>query len=729
MRDVTSGAEVGPVNLDQVRRGFENGNIPATSVIARVGSDEWSPVDSFLRIAARAVPPPARATAPSIALGEHPGPARAKPARSLRLPLLGAIVAVAVLGAGAVAYRFLERRPARALPVLAKRLPPRTTRVVETRLRADLDELPDLPPAYAASALALSACGGVDVARLLAEARGKDIAFLKRRGVLDMATSASLRDALSCGESVRKSLTSPTMTLVAFADGDRSHLVTLLASTMTDAPADAGFVRHNFSGLPGFCKRPLGGKEDCPDGAVSAFHDGTTWVFGDVSAVESFARAYTTAHEGLTTTVEILAETTKQTRGADITEVVARPEGVPWREVCERAAPIEHREDFVKRCFPAGQDTILKSVDTKLRGLAVERDVLARASTFGVSYLLVARDDAAARDIEKDLLDLSRDWRAHLSNNEPDLIKLARAPSTYIHDRFWEAALDPFLRALRNATVKRSGAVVRFDLREQLRPTEVKLLKEFVETRSEDQVATLKILEAIAQRSPLPEKSLAVFVGPDVAAWIVAPRATDAACAAIAAKIASFTGADLPPDQFGLKLEVEQRYAKSACVGAVLPPEAEACLLGSTTLQALSECKLPRSPFALALRRRLEGQWQVATTKFSRSVTRPQRLAIESSKLEFADGKIAFSFDGTTAEGDPAIATDELDRGVFSLPLGKEQVRKHVVFGEGDTIRIPDFGEGIEVTFKRVKLEKGLVAPSRGAFAPASSAKPAGSAR
>ncbi len=327
-----------------------------------------------------------------------------------RLVAFGAL-GLALAGAcGTLVYtRYFSARARRALPVVAQRLPAHTQRVADTRLRSDLDELATLPPAYVTSALAAVACGGTDVGSLMAKARGKDLAWLKKNGVLDVAQRVDVRAALRCGAALANGLASPSVVEVAFAENNKTFHVSALRSTAQDLPSELGFVRHNFSGMPGQCLRPKDAKTDCPEGTSATFRDDQTRVFGQVAEVEAFARAYTTAHEELTTTVDILQSTVQHTRGADDTFIVAKPETVPWKLVCERAAPVGHETEFVEACFPSGQEKLLESIATKVRGLAVERDILAKGAAFSVSYVLLTRDEDAARDVEKDLLDLARD--------------------------------------------------------------------------------------------------------------------------------------------------------------------------------------------------------------------------------------------------------------------------------------------------------------------------------
>jgi hypothetical protein len=624
---------------------------------------------------------------------------RVAASRRLVARIAAGFLGLAIIAGGALLVAKYRAMPPRALPLVAARLPARTTKISESRLRSDLDEAATLPDLIIVSALSEAVCGGVDVAKLLAAAHGKDLAWMKRAGLLDLAGSQTVRDGLTCASAVQREIAAPTLMEVTFIDGDKPRTVNVIRSSMLDLPANIGFVRHNFSGLPGDCLKKHEEKADCQDGAFSAFHDGSTWGFGPVEAIEGFARAYTTSHTELTSNVEILQETVLHTEGADETVIVAKPETIPWKMVCERAAPLGHQREFLEACFPSGQDRLLEQVTAKVRGVAIERDLLAKAAAFNVGFVLLARDDDAARDIEKDLLDLIRDWRAHIANREPDVLRLLRAPSEYIHDRFWEAASDPLLRAIRSASVTRDGASVHFGMRAPLRPAEAKLVKEFVETHTEDQVAATKIIEAILANLPIPEKSLSTFVGADVAAWIAAPRASEADCTSILGQLKTLTSGDVPIELFGLKFELEQRYTMDRCKGVVLPPEVKSCFLEAASLKAFGTCKLPVSPFALYATRRLAGQWEGIPVKTTRRGARPTRL-------EFGNGKVALTVGEDVSEVDAGIQSDDSDRAEFNFPAGKEKsIRAAIIFDGDDKFHVA----GSEAGFKRATFPKSIL--------------------
>jgi hypothetical protein len=623
------------------------------------------------------------------------------------------IASMAAVGA-VIGYSSFRSRPSKGLPVVAQKLPPTTSNVGEARLRADLDELATLPPHYIMSSLAAVACGGPDIALNLALAVGKDLSVVQRLGILDLTNNKPLHDALVCGDRVRLALVAPSVVSIVFADGNERHEVRVLRAKLEELPVELGFVRHNFSGLAGQCLRTKDAKTDCQDDAFASVHDRELWVFGKVPAVESFARSYTTAREELSTNLDILQTTIANTQDADSVSVEARPESIPWKAICEIAAPIGNKTEFVEACFPGSQERTLSQIESKVRGLAVERDLVARAATVGLTFVLVARDEAAAKEIETDLHDLARDWRAHLANREPQLVKLVRAHSDFVHDKLWNGIFDAYLRAIKGMTVTRSGETVRLVMREHFRPAEEKALSEILAGRTQDQLATIAVVDAVAQGTIIPTKSLAVFTGLEIAAWITAPRAKDTDCDAILAKIKTLTPAELSPEQLGLKVEAEKRFTKESCVGAVLPAESRACFDGATDLQAFSACRLPSSPFVMAAVRKVEGQWAVDSVKSTAALSTSDDRWLKSIKLEFANGRVAFSSRGGDIQTtDADIASKDVDGATFNLPLLRGNVaRKTIRFVGSDTLTITDMASEVAISLKHAKFD-GLLSATK----------------
>jgi hypothetical protein len=663
---------LGPLDLKEVGARLNAGTLPKTATACEVGGTEWVPVQDIL-----------------------PKPARKLGSR-FKVIGLGAIGLLVVAVGAAVAVKTLASKH-KALPIVAQKLPPQAKEVVQSRLRADLYEVAALPDSYVASALAAEACGGKDVGVVLGWARNKDLATLKTSGVLDLTSSPQIKAGLVCGEAIRKTILAPSVVEVSFVEGEKPFRVSIIRATMPDLPTELGLVRHNFSSLAGACFKTSDSKTDCADDAQATFHDGQTWVFGKVAAIEAFARAYTSVRNELTTTVDILQETIASTTDADVIEITAKPDAVPWASPCEMTGPVEHKREFLEACFPKGQEKLLDSIVTKVRGLAIERDILAKAAAYHLGFVLLARDEDAARDVEKDLQDLVRDWRAQLANSEPEMAKLVRAKSDFVRDEFWKAAFDAFMRAMRGMSVSRNGAVVRLSIHEPLRPEESKALKEFVETRTQDQTATSKIIEAILQGTPVPEKSLGVFVDADVAAWMSLPKATEADCDAIGLKVKALSK-DVPIEQFGMKFKMEQRFAKSACSGQAWSAEGKACGMAASDLTSLAACKAPTNVFVQMASRKLQGAW--VGDSVEPDIEKAERFWV-GSKLDFgSNGHVSFttSAGGNPLEGDADIQS-EGQKASFKFPIPGRTDRLTVTFAGDDKFTMSD--RHTVITYKR----------------------------
>lgn len=621
--------------------------------------------------------------------------------------LAGGLIGLALLGsAGAFAYSKI-RASKRTLPVIAAKLPPQTLSITEKRPGQDpLDDVATLPDIYIASAIS-PMCAGTDVVNLIALARNKDLAWLEKEHLLDLPI---FRKGLQCGDKLREGLIAPAITEVRFKDGDKERLVSVIRSRTTEMTSGLGYVRHSFSGLPGFCLKPEAAKEDCPPDANASFKDNDAWFLGRFDAVEPFARSYTTARDELSTTVDILQETIAASEPADFTELVAKPENIAWGMPCALAAPIGKHKEFFEACFPKGQEKLLDAVETKVRGVAVQRDVIARVEGIRFVVTLVARDSDAARDIEKDLLDFTRDWRAQLTNAEPDMSRLLRAKSDFVHDSFWASIYEPFLRALRGVSVTRSGAIVRLQIKETLRPEEAKSLREFTSTQTMDRKAAGEIGEALLSGANLPLKSLGTFVAPEVAKWITAPRATDADCSAITAKMKELLGAATPGSALA--------DYKKTCMGTVMPPDYRACLTGAANFPSFQECHIAWSPWNVEAARKLDGQWEADAVETSGWVEPDVKAALRKAKLEFKDGRLASSIGLFVNEGKANILSEDVGEAKFDVTFAEKSAKVALVWIDPDTFKMKEWLARVEsITFKRGKLGESLFVQAKAAAA------------
>ncbi|MGH7280416.1 MAG: hypothetical protein ACRELY_02750 [Polyangiaceae bacterium] len=368
----------------------------------------------------------AKSETTSAELRSPPQATVSKGSRRTLFVVLGSAVALLAVGAAAWAFFPTKRHP---LPIVAEKLPTKTTRIVERRLNAGVDAVM-MHDEYLAAQFAQIACGGEDIVADISLLRNASLPSLIATGRIGIATSDPIRKALKCGDAIRKSVTDPTVVQVDFDDADKKLQVIAVRSSLPQLPPELGFVRHTFSGLEGACLKGEPDKTECADGTAAGFHDDKqTWFFGKAEAVSAFARDYTTSHTELSTGVETLAKTIDQTDDANEIDLRAKPEIIAWPLPCLLAAPLEHEADFSKACFPSDQDRVLEAIVSKVRGVAVEQELPTSGDLFRFQYVLLARDADSAKSLESDVSDLARDWRAQVGNGQADMDRLIRAKS------------------------------------------------------------------------------------------------------------------------------------------------------------------------------------------------------------------------------------------------------------------------------------------------------------
>jgi hypothetical protein len=712
---------IGPVTTDLLIEGIKEGRVPVTSRVCAVGEDKWTPLAShasFANAVRELAPPPptgfSSAPPPRAPGAASPSPSGAHPveraktnsprARKMILVAAGAIAALAVLGVGSKFAMLAAKK--RALPILAEKLPPMTTGIVQSRLDSGLNAAM-IPNEYIASALADEMCGGeYNAVDVIASARGKTLEQLRKTGFLDL-TSDAQKKAMKCGETLRASLIDTTSTEIEFDEGDQHLSVTALRTSLKELPTEFGFARHTFSGLDGACLREPDAKVDCPDNAASAFHDGTTWFFGTAAATTAFARAYTTSRTELTTNVETLGRVLDKTTTSERVHLVAKPTVIPWLAPCYAAAPGNSSSEFIASCFPKDEQRTLDAILAKTKGLAVESDSLARSnsSTLRFTYVLVARDADGAKELEADVSDLARDWRAQIGNNEPAMSKLVREHSALINDDFVKATFDPFIRAMKAMTVSREGDVVRLVITTTLRPEEEKSVHEFLATRTSDQTAKSHIVNALTQGTAIQPGDLATFVDAPLVSWMLAPKATAADCRTFRDQVKK-VAQNAPLDQFGLKFHQEKRFEDAQCVGIALPAEAKQCLLAATDLNGIAGCSIVTSAAVALATTKLNGQWLVEI---------PSSAPIGGSRLEAKDGKVIFAVQGAT----PATANAEIeardDEWSFILPLPNDSKPRFnaLISPEGKLVLFEGKVSKPDLVFKNASFDTSLFAQAK----------------
>lgn len=545
-----------------------------------------------------------------------PSPAKSGPPVALVAGgIAGAFVAlVAVIGIGYAVFH-TNHKP---LPVEAAKLPGDTDFFQQDRFPgADGPEA--AREAFLASDLARHVCGAQSdfAARLMGLKVGKSA--LEAGMLFDPKTLDARRATLECGQTLAKSLESPSFTELLFHDGDDKdfHAVKLLRLKVDELPAKYGFAKQTFSGFPGYClvspkktepdfkwsgssalgaepkKDPHDG--ECVDSSLAAFRDGSNWYFGRKISVDAFARSYSKPKKELSTTVENLQLAFDSGEGLAMRRSDARAKAASQllKLPCSMAAfDSGAGSKFADECLPKSVEKNASAIDGKVRAVTYEFDApIHEGDGINFNLFFVGRDSDAAKEIEAELKDASRDWKSSIDNSESKLTKLVHDAPSQLGQKKWSVAIDPFLRAIKNGKVDRKGRVVSLRLSEKFSSGEMKEMNEVMAKSKEDAQAVATITEAMIKGAPVPEASLASLVGGDTAALVLAPRASDKDCASIREKLTRF---ELTKPQ---AIPASMRIAlRLRCEGSPMPRATLKCLTDANDAATFGACPMPNDP-------------------------------------------------------------------------------------------------------------------------------------
>jgi hypothetical protein len=725
--DGDSDGEVGPVSLDQVRRGIEAGKLDAAAKVARNGTDNWLSARNIIEaaitrdkaLARKEAPDPDPLLPSEISRVQLSDPDRTTPLARMptgpktvaSLMPLAVLATLGVIGACWASYRFVGPRPAAATPrteIAVERLPRSTVAVIESRIRDDLEEAAVVPDSYVGAWLAQRVCGGMDLEQRLRKAKGVTLAQMHDLGVIELMGQSSWLQAVRCGADLRRSLSTPRQTTIVFDHEGSPSAVTSLTLDRETMPDVEDRIAHTYAGLEGFCQKAEGGETSCRASGPAGFRDGRTWFFGPHETVEAFAASYTSAHRERSSNADILADLARHAGKATSRTRLVRPSSIPWAALCEQVAPHDEGDAFLKACFPAASRVRLDGTETKIRGLVVERDHVASDHRMSWSVVLLARSEEAARWIEGDLVDLRRDWQSVLVDNEPDLLRRLRESPETARERLWAGAADPFVRALANIRVESRGTGVRVEMSAELTAEERKLVRESLEAADPEDQAMVSVLDALSAGTSPPVDALSRFLGDEVAPWAAAPRATEADCKQLLSKYEALAADPSALDQVDLRDRWGRAFEPDVCKGMVLPDGFRSCLMGASSLAKLAECPPPRSPYVAEAHRRLKGQWSVVDVDGD-ELPYFARMSLRGCRLEVGEDRVAVDCLEERGTGALRIETRDLEGAVIYLPWSKGPLPKRATFGKtADTWVMPDFARGVQLTFRRGDFSRSL---------------------
>jgi hypothetical protein len=458
------------------------------------------------------------------------------------------------------------------LPVDAKQLPGTTTILDAEQIDGTRETDDHVKKIFTAAELGSEICRihASDPARTLKRLNDSDSA----RKFFTAANIADVQSIMQCGELLGGNLAGSFQTAIQFTDDSSTKQdVGIISLNMTDIPTADGFSKHAFSGLNGFCRttdtsKPNAPTTDCGPNSDAALSQGNSWFFGSRTALETVAKTITAPKPDLSTQVAALNDGANAVEGLPSSRISADVASAkPFLSApCSWGAAQSAGSftDFMSACFPSTEQKLIDEIDTKIRAAAFEIDdsVLKAGGVHG-NVVLVARDDDSAKIVEKDLNDFETDWKSSLQNNEAKIIKQAKNDPSSREEKKWAIIVDNFTKALEGAKVVRDGRTVRLGFNEALDASDKTDLTDNESKSAARQTAVADLLDAVAQKKPVPLASLTQIVGAPWANYLIAdstfdPKNLPADCSAPKQKGAR--GKPAPP-------------ADPKCVAPVPPPE------------------------------------------------------------------------------------------------------------------------------------------------------------
>ncbi len=434
----------------------------------------------------------------------------------------------AVAGIGTWAY--LKKQKPAALPVEASLLPPETNEIATQLIEATRETDEGVRRAYLAAELGSEMCrpGAMNPAHRLEELGSRT-----PRDAKDFFFDAKKREEttrlLECGAVLGGTLESPYQAAISFDDElGKKQRVGVGHFSLAGVPNGQGFTPYAFRGMSGFCRA---GERDisCDESDYGAFKHESAWFFGTRAGLEAFAPSVRRPKEKLGIRVEAIREAAAQTEGLPVMRIQANPKSSKdfFMTPClygavQSAAGLSK---FLEGCFPGKTlDRTLEEIDSKIKAAAFEMDGdHQKAKAFHGNIVFVAKDERAAKDVERDIKDVVGEWSAHVDANEAKLIVDSRELAVTSRQKKFGAVADAYFAALKKAKVSRSGRSVRVSFLEKISADDLAALEEADRTTRAKRVATASVIDALKARKPIPEASLGVLVGPAWAKYLASP--------------------------------------------------------------------------------------------------------------------------------------------------------------------------------------------------------------
>jgi hypothetical protein len=553
---------------------------------------------------------------------------------------LAAVILLGLGGAGGVyAYMHLKRG---SLPVEANKLPSQT-REIDTRvIPAAREPNERIKKMYLASELGVAFCSGSrDPSSKLESLATWGSKSAKE--FFDPANLNNVRGVLECGSQLATSLDDTHFSYVTFdaedetsKDSTKKQHVKVGHFKMKTMPASEGYTSVSFGTIAGFCQTtvPAYAKSTtssltltpppsssaattapttttCTDKSDAAFVVNDTWFLGSKAALDEFSKGFIVPKATLGSRVAALQDAFNETSNLPQVSLEAEPKtskeylefpcefaasemGIHWSSSTTTTGSttgstgtpadtgIKSRDDFMQACFPGKADgKLIEEIDGKLRAIAFETDPdYVDSGVLAGNLILVTRDEEAAKDAERAVKELVNDWKSQIELNAPKLIKAGKDQASSIHQHKFVAVSDTYFQALSLMKVTTSGRTVKISFKAAFTKEDQQELKDEDSKANDKRLPVTEILEAIRDKKPIPQASLAKLVGPSWAAYLLlppiappppSPKVTLTAdeCKAVQAKLGSVHMSDLPSGGDSTKAYMDQKYA----VCSYKPPE------------------------------------------------------------------------------------------------------------------------------------------------------------
>jgi hypothetical protein len=443
----------------------------------------------------------------------------------------------------------------------------------------------------------------------------------------------------------------------ASSSGPGKLHVTIGHFKMKAPPASEGFTSVSFGSLAGFCQTtvptyassgfgltpptpgtppPTPTTKSCDDKSQAAFAVNNTWFFGNKSALDELSKGIAVPKTTLGTRVAALQDAFNETSNLTQVGLEAEPKsskeyleypcrfaaselGIHWSSsssttgtgslgsttgtTASDSGAIKSRDDFMQACFPGKQDSkLIEEIDAKLRAIGFETDPdYVTSGAVAGNLILVTRDAESAKDAQRAINELVSDWKAQIELNAPKLIKAGKDQASTLAERKFAAVADTYFQALSLMKVSTSGRTVKISFKAAFTKEDQQELKDEDSSSNDKRVPVAEILEAIRDKKPIPQASLAKLVGASWAAYLVLPplpptppsvkvKLTTEECSSIKTRLMKVQLSDLPITGDSHTAYFEQRYASCDYRPPEVSSSQKPCLATFTTAAEYAAC-------------------------------------------------------------------------------------------------------------------------------------------